>query len=629
MGVSGCGKTTIGKLLSRKVQLPFYDADDFHPKANINKMAIGLPLNDEDRLPWLKILGTQIKAWEKKGGAVLACSALKESYRKLLVTVPKDKIQFIYLSGSYNLIKEQIISRKNHFFDESLLQSQFDTLEIPKNAFQVSIEHSPDQIVQKITDYLKSDMNQKSEFGLIGLGVMGQNLALNFADQGIKLSVFNRHVAGLEEDIAKNFVENNQGKNLQGFDDLAAFIQSLQVPRKILFMVKAGDAVDNLIESMVNFLEKGDILIDGGNSHYLDTIRRIKHLKQQGINFIGTGISGGEEGARFGPSIIPGGAYKSYESIAPFLEKIAAKDKNGKPCCAYVGTEGSGHFVKMVHNGIEYAEMQLIAEAYELLRFGCQISPVEIATIFKNWSQAGLNSYLLEITIDILQKKEGDDFLLDKILDAAAQKGTGGWSTEAAISLGMPLNTISEAVMARNISALKELRVKASDIYSTSKTKLKVDKGLFINQLQNAFEAARIINHHIGFALIRAASKEFSWNINLSETARIWTNGCIIRSQLMENLVEILNENDQILLHPKVVEKLKMLKNDLVEIISISLKNGFPIPVFSSAMNYFLGFVNDNSSANLIQAQRDYFGAHTYKRVDHPDQSFHTNWKEK
>ena len=471
-------------------------------------------------------------------------------------------------------------------------------------------------------------MNQKSDFGLIGLGVMGKSLALNFADHDINISAYNRHVPDFEVDIAKNFVEEHPDKNMQGFDDMKAFVESLQTPRKILFMVKAGAPVDELIATMIPIMEEGDILIDGGNSHYLDTVRRIKHLQSHGMNFIGSGISGGEEGARFGPSIMPGGEAKSYEQVAPFLEAIAAKDKNGLPCCAYVGAEGSGHFVKMVHNGIEYAEMQLIAEAYEILRFGLNISPLEVAEIFKSWSDANLNSYLLEISIDILQKKEGDDFLLDKILDAASQKGTGGWSTEAAISLGMPLNTISDAVMARNISALKDLRVKANNLYGHIKSTIPGDKELFIKQLQNAYTAARIINHHIGFVMIAEASKEYSWNINLSETARIWTNGCIIRSDLMEGLVNILKDTNQILLHPSIVEKIKSFKNDLADCISIALKNGFPIPVFTSAMNYLLGFVNGNSNANMIQAQRDYFGAHTYKRVDQPNQSFHTNWKE-
>ena len=472
-------------------------------------------------------------------------------------------------------------------------------------------------------------MNQKSEFGIIGLGVMGKSLALNFADNNISISAYNRHVPDVEVDVAKNFVESHPKKKLQGFDDMKAFIQSLETPRKILFMVKAGSPVDELIATMASLLEVDDILIDGGNSHYLDTVRRIKNLKNHGINFIGSGISGGEEGARFGPSIMPGGDAKAYEHISPFLEKIAAKDKNGLPCCAYIGTEGSGHFVKMVHNGIEYAEMQLIAEVYEMLRYGLAFSPLEVATIFKEWNASSLNSYLLEITIDILLKKEGNEFLIDKILDAASQKGTGGWSTEAAISLGMPLNTISDAVMARNISAQKNLRVEANEAYGNLKTKFDTPKELFINQLKEGFEAARIINHHIGFAMIAEASNQYSWKINLSETARIWTNGCIIRSVLMEELVDILKDSDQILLDSKIVKKMKSLRDDLAESIASGMKNGFPLLVLSSAMNYFSAFTNGSSSANMIQAQRDYFGAHTYKRINKPmDHSFHTNWKE-
>ncbi len=473
-------------------------------------------------------------------------------------------------------------------------------------------------------------MNQKSDFGLIGLGVMGQNLALNFADNNIKLSVFNRHIPNEEVDIAKNFIEKNPNKKLLGFDELTAFIQSIQKPRNILFMVKAGAPVDSLITSLIPLLDTDDLLIDGGNSHYLDTVSRIKLLQKHHIKFVGTGISGGEEGARFGPSIMPGGSPESYKRVAPFLEKIAAKDKNETPCCAYIGAEGSGHFVKMVHNGIEYAEMQLIAEVYELLRFGMKLSPLDISTIFKSWSASNLNSYLLEITTDILQKKEGNEYLLDKILDAASQKGTGGWSTEAAISLGVPLNTISDAVMARNLSAQKNIRVKANAIYNIEKTKISIPKDQFCILLRQAYEASRIINHHIGFAMITEASNQYSWNINLKETARIWTNGCIIRSDLMEHLVTVLKESDQVLLHPEIVEKMNSVKNNLAECIAIGSKNGFSLPVLSSALNYFLGFINGNSSANVIQAQRDYFGAHTYKRIDKPlDKSFHTNWKNK
>lgn len=623
MGVSGTGKTTVGKMLADQLAVPFYDADDFHSNANIEKLASGQALTDEDRRPWLEKLGQKIAIWQASGGAVLACSALKEKYRQTLCSIPKGQFTVIHLFGSFDLIAHRLKERKNHFLNPSILKSQFENLEEPRDAIHIEVNRSPTEILQDILN----KMSKKSAFGIIGMGVMGQNLAINMANNGVKLSVFNRHVAGKEEGIARKFVSQHPSLEIQGFEDLQEFVNSVERPRNILLMIQAGPAVDAVIAELIPLLGPEDLIIDGGNSNYLDTNRRDHELAHHGINFIGTGISGGEEGARKGPSIMPGGSRSAYQRIAPFLKNIAAKDSNGGACCTYVGPEGSGHFIKMVHNGIEYAEMQLLAEVYELMRNGLGLLPEEIARSLESWKAKGLDSYLLEITINILQKEENGELLLDKILDAASQKGTGGWSTEAAIRLGAPLNTIADAVMARNISAQKELRQSANERYGPIKQKIDQSKDDFISNLMEAYAAARIINHAVGFDLMKEASEQYHWKLNFSEIARIWTNGCIIRSELMSTAVNYFKDTESLLLHPSIIKSVRDQQSSLAYVVGQALIHGYPVPVFSSSMNFFLGYVNGQSSANLIQAQRDYFGAHTYKRVDQPlSESFHTEW---
>lgn len=623
MGVSGTGKSTVGKLLADELNIPFYDADDFHSERNIEKLATGRPLTDQDRQPWLEALGKQIKKWQVLGGAVLACSALKNKYRQILTTIPDEQMTIVHLSGGFELIAQRLKARKGHFLDASILRSQFEDLEEPKDAIRIEVDESPAEILQEILN----KMSKKTAFGIIGMGVMGQNLAINMANNEVKLSVFNRHVAGKEEGIAKGFVDRHPSLEIQGYDDLKQFVDAIEAPRNILLMIQAGPAVDAVIEELTPLLEPNDLIIDGGNSNYLDTNRRDQQLTHHNINFIGTGISGGEEGARKGPSIMPGGSRTAYERIAPFLDSIAAKDINGQACCTYVGPEGSGHFIKMVHNGIEYAEMQLLAEVYELMRNGLGMLPEEIAKSLESWKTKGLDSYLLEITINILRKEENGELLLDKILDAASQKGTGGWSTEAAIRLGAPLNTIADAVMARNISAQKQLRQSANGLYGLIKNSFSENRDDFLAALQEAYAAARIINHAVGFDMMKEASEQYKWNLNFSEIARIWTNGCIIRSELMSTAVDYFKASERLLLHPTIIKSIKDQQSSLAQVVGKALASGFPLPVFSSAMNFFLGYVNGQSSANLLQAQRDYFGAHTYKRVDRPlTESFHTEW---
>ena len=625
MGVSGVGKTTIGKMLAQKLGIPFYDADDFHSEANLRLMRRGEPLQDNHRQAWLEELAEHIQEWHKQKGAVLACSALKKKYRKKLSSIPEEDLTWVFLHSEYEVIYERMAARKDHYFKPEMLQSQYDILEHPDTGIHVDVQATKEEIIKEIMEKIAAK-KKGSEIGIIGLGVMGKSLALNFGSKGIDTSVFNRHVEELEVDIAKNFArESRDIFDFPWFDDLQRFVTSLKAPRNILLMVNAGKAVDLVIEGLLPFLGKGDLIIDGGNSHYKDTNRREEYLKEKGILFMGTGISGGEEGARKGPSIMPGGPKKAYERAGKLLEKIAAKDKNGKACCAYIGPGGAGHFVKMLHNGIEYGEMQLIAETYHFLRYSYNLSPEEISEIFEHWNRK-MKSFLLEITVDILRKKEDHEFLIDKVLDAAKQKGTGGWSTNAALELGVPLDTITAAVLARNISGRKEERAKAEKRYG-KKQQQTSQKGDFSN-LFEAYRAASTINHAIGFDLLSAASEEYNWDLNLSEIARIWTNGCIIRSGFMEELSVLFKDySGHLLLHEQIVPKIKEMLPNLAETVAEALKKGFPMPLMSSAVNYFYSFTSKQSSANMIQAQRDYFGAHTYERKDAPrGRFFHSEW---
>lgn len=625
MGVSGCGKTTVGQELALQLNLPFHDADDFHSQSNTDKMRNGIPLTDDDRMPWLQQLAANIRKWEKGGGAVLACSALKENYRKVLQIVPG--INWIYLSGAHAVILERLQSRKEHYMSAVLLDSQFAALEEPVYGIHVDVSLNPEQIVQEIITKTKN-MQPHSEFGLIGLGIMGKSLALNLASKGVNVAIYNRHVAGTEEAIAgKIIAENPALSNLKGFDKLDEFIQSLARPRKLMLMIYAG-AVDQQLEELITLLEPGDVIIDGGNSNYKDTARRTERLAAKEIHYVGTGISGGEEGARKGPSIMAGGSERGYVLIAKYLDLIAAKDKKGNPCAAYIGPGGAGHFVKMVHNGIEYAEMQAIAEVYDLLKNLLKMPAEEIAGIFLSWREVGLESYLLEISTDILMKKEGNELLLDRILDQAEQKGTGGLSVAAALEYGVPYGPLAEAVMVRSLSAMKTSRIKAAALYHDEYADPNLTREDFIAALKNAYQAARIINHEIGFNLMLQASEKNQWDLDLSRIAAIWTNGCIIRSALMEELGEVLKNEESILASPIIVSKMKNWRKDFANMVAMGLQHGYALPVLSAALNYFLGYIRADSPANLIQAQRDYFGAHTYQRTDKPaSQNFHTVWK--
>lgn len=618
MGVSGAGKSSVGQALSKSLNLPFYDGDDYHPQANIDKMRQGIPLEDSDRWGWLKNLNQLAKEALKKEGAVMVCSALKEVYRQELSKDLSTACEWIYLKGSYELILERIQARAGHFMPPELLQSQFNTLEAPKNAIEINVSAPLSEIIQT----LEMRLNEQKEFGLFGLGVMGKSLARNLARNGFKIALFNRHLAGVEEGVAKNFKDDfSDLKEAAAFDEIAAFVNALETPRKIMLMVNAGPIVDHVIEDLLPFLSKGDILIDGGNSNYKDSKRRLDYLSSRQIQFIGAGVSGGEEGALTGPSIMPGGSKEAYASIQPYLEAIAAKGEDGKPCCSYIGEEGSGHFMKMVHNGIEYVEMELLAEMYAILTTLGK-NPAEIANIFESWKSVS-NSYLLEITIDILRKKEGNTPLVEKILDVAANKGTGNWTTIATAELGVPSTLIANALFARFTSSFKTQRQKVAAIFKHSPEVQTIE----VADLLKAYHFARIINHYQGFQLISEAAKTYQWNIVLSELARVWTNGCIIKSDLMKKLVPLLKESNDLLDAPSLQNELLLLKPIANKVVAQCILSEIPTSSLSESVNFLNQLKTDRSAANIIQAQRDYFGAHTYKRIHDPLQkNHHTIW---
>uniref|UniRef100_UPI0025860F45 gluconokinase, GntK/IdnK-type n=1 Tax=Algoriphagus sp. TaxID=1872435 RepID=UPI0025860F45 len=462
-GVSGTGKTTLGTLLAERLRLPFFDADHFHPAENIAKMSAGHPLNDEDRQPWLQALADQLLTSEQKGGAVLACSALKNWYREKLSV--SDNLRWIHLTGSRDLIWERMLARKNHYMKAGMLDSQIAVWEKPHQGFLLDITGTPEQLLEASLHYLTSQP-MKMKMGVIGMGVMGKSLALNLAEKGVPVSLYNRFVAGKEEGIAKKVLdENPEFSNMLAFEDLQQFVDSLEKPRRILMMIPAGAAIDAQLDALIPILEKDDLVIDGGNSFYLDSDRRVNRLKEVGMHFLPMGVSGGEEGARKGPSIMPGGNAEGYAMVEDFLGRISAKDKDGKPCVTYVGPGGSGHFIKMVHNSIEYGEMQVLAELVHLLRFGFGCSAEQVSAIFSDWGKGELKSFLLEITADLLLFKENGELLLDKILDQAGQKGTGAWSLTTALEYGIPYSPLAEAVNARGVSGEKAMRVAFSKTF--------------------------------------------------------------------------------------------------------------------------------------------------------------------
>lgn len=470
-------------------------------------------------------------------------------------------------------------------------------------------------------------MNKFSDIGLIGLAVMGENLVLNMESKGFKVSVYNRTVQKVDD-----FLKGRaSGKNITGARSIEEFVASLSRPRKIMIMVKAGNAVDEMIDILIPLLDKGDIIIDGGNTHFPDTNRRTAYVESKGLLYIGTGVSGGEEGALLGPSIMPGGSKAAWPFVKQIFQAIAAKVEDGSPCCDWVGENGAGHFVKMVHNGIEYGDMQLICEAYHIMRELLKMSADEMHLVFKEWNEGDLNSYLIEITRDILAYKDSDNQpLVDKILDTAGQKGTGKWTGIAALDLGTPLTLIVEAVFSRCLSAIKDERVKASKILKGPEPVAIENKAEFLNDLRDALYASKIVSYAQGYALMKAAAAEYKWDLNYGGIALMWRGGCIIRSVFLGKIKEAFDNNQSItnlLLDPFFKEKIEKAQRGWRKIVASAVSNGIPVPALSSAIGYFDGYRCEKLPANLLQAQRDYFGAHTYERTDKPrGEFFHTNW---
>ena len=472
------------------------------------------------------------------------------------------------------------------------------------------------------------DNVKKADIGVVGLAVMGENLILNMESKGFTVACFNRTVSKVDR-----FNEGRaMGKNIIGAHTVQELCSLLAPPRKVMLMVKAGKPVDDFIELILPFLDRGDIIIDGGNSFFGDTIRRTRYLADVGINYIGTGVSGGEEGALRGPSIMPGGNPAAWPHVKPIFQAIAAKVADGTPCCDWVGSDGAGHYVKMVHNGIEYGDMQMIAEAYFLMKHLLGMTPPEMHQVFKEWNTGELDSYLIEITRDILARTDDEtgEPMVDVILDTAGQKGTGKWTSQSALDMGAPAPTVAEAVFARFLSAIKEERVAASAILGGPEQAFGGDRDRLVEQIRQALYASKICSYAQGFQLLRMAAAEFSWALNYGQIALMWRQGCIIRAQFLGRIKEAFDEDSDLsnlLLAPYFKEAIDRSQDAWRQVVATAVTHGLPVPAFSSALAYYDGYRNARLPANILQAQRDYFGAHTYERVDRPrGEFFHTNW---
>jgi 6-phosphogluconate dehydrogenase len=471
-------------------------------------------------------------------------------------------------------------------------------------------------------------MEPTADIALIGLAVMGQNLILNMNDHGYTVVAYNRTVSKVDEflnDAAKG------RKTILPARSVEEMVSLLKRPRKIMLMVKAGSAVDDFIETLLPHLEPGDLIIDGGNSHFPDTIRRTKYLESKGLMYIGTGVSGGEEGARFGPSMMPGGSPKAWPLVKDIFQAMCARTPDGEPCCDWMGEDGAGHYVKMVHNGIEYGDMQLICEAYQMMKEGLGMTNEEMHAVFAGWMNGELDSYLIEITRDILgYKDEHGEYVVDKILDTAGQKGTGKWTSISSLDLGMPLTLIGEAVYARCLSAMKDQRVEASKILSGPKMRYEGDKMAFVEDIRQALLASKLVSYAQGFMLLREAAKEYKWNLNYGAIAMVWRAGCIIRSVFLGKIKEAFDLNpalSNLLLDPYFKGLIERCQPSWRKTVSKAVESGVPVPAFTTALAFFDGYRSERLPANLLQAQRDYFGAHTYERTDCPrGKYFHTNW---
>ena len=468
----------------------------------------------------------------------------------------------------------------------------------------------------------------KYDIGLIGLAVMGENLVLNMERNGFSVAVFNRTISKVDAFMANRA----KGKNILGCHSIEEFVANLERPRKVMLLVKAGKPVDAFIDMLIPHLEAGDIIIDGGNSHFPDTIRRTDYVESNGLLYIGTGVSGGEEGALNGPSIMPGGSTEAWPHVKPIFQKISAKVDDGSPCCEWVGENGAGHFVKMVHNGIEYGDMQMISEAYWIMKNALGMTPDEMQPVLQEWNKGELDSYLIEITTEIMGKKDDETGqpMLDVIMDKAGQKGTGRWTSQEALNLGVPAPTVVEAVFARAMSAIKDERIEAAKILNGPDVKFEGDKTEFIEMIRQALYASKICSYAQGYQLMRAAAEEYKWDLHYGEIALMWRGGCIIRAQFLGRIKEAFDKKpdlQNLLMDDYFKEAIEQNQTAWRKVVAKAVEMGIPVPAFSSALAYYDGYRSERLPANLLQAQRDYFGAHTYERVDKPrGEFFHTDW---
>ena len=614
MGVSGSGKSTIGRLLAQRLGCSFYDGDDYHPPANVAKMAAGLPLDDTDRAGWLAELARLIaEGLARDEDGVIACSALKRQYRDVLC-IDRQRVRFVYLRGDFAAIWARLQSRKGHFMKAPMLQSQFDALEEPEGAVVVDTSLEPVQVIDRILEQL---MARSPALGLLGLGVMGRSLALNFERHGYPVIGYDP-APRLPADFSVRVAGS-----------VAELVSALTPPRVVLLMVPAGAVVDAAIASLRPHLSPGDIIIDGGNSYFTDTERRAGELVADGLAFVGLGVSGGESGALWGPSLMPGGSPAAWAHVRPLFESIAAVAADGAPCVAWMGPGGAGHYVKMVHNGIEYGDMQLIAEIYDLLHRGAGLTNRQLADIFDRWNEGALRSYLIEITGHVLRRidEATGQSLVDVIMDIAGQKGTGRWTSQIALEVGAPTPTINAAVVMRLLSAAKTTRVAAAQRYG-GPARYTGDVAPLVAAAEQALLAGKITVYAQGMSLLRAAAETYGWGLEYAAIVRVWRAGCIIRADLLNEIAAAFERQpalSHLLLDYAFVRLLSDTQAGWRAVVKTGAELGIPLLAVAAALGYFDALRSDRLPANLIQAQRDFFGAHTYHRIDQ-DGVFHTDW---
>lgn len=647
MGVSGCGKSHIGHLLAQSLNYEFFDGDDFHPQSNVEKMQQGIPLTDEDRIDWLHTLN---QLFIDNESVVIACSALKPEYRDILRN-NNENLTIVYLQGNFDTIWQRHKKRDNHWFNgKSMLESQFDTLIEPLSNEAIFIDITPpvETVLHNIQQKLKQGMlmsnspsSNHSHIAMIGLGVMGKSLTLNLLD-----NQFN--VAGFDIDKEHLTATTQEAKQLNkgtflACDSLTRLLSTLKSPRVIALSIPAGKIVEQVIDDLLKAgLEPQDIVIDTGNSLWTDTIAREQKYQSQ-LQFFSTAVSGGEQGARFGPALMASGSAEAWQSIKPMWNAIAAKvDSNGLPvpplhdgesCATYTGPSGSGHFVKMVHNGIEYADMQLICEVYHYLRDAIELTPHQIGDVFTEWNQGVLNSYLIEITADILKQQDfsTDHPLVDMILDKAGQKGTGTWTAINSLEIGCPTPTITQSVYARSLSSLKSRRlIGAQCLKAKTQPVDKTNLSAVINELHDALYCAKLCAYAQGFDLMNATSEQQNWQLNFVDIAKGWRAGCIIRATFLQDIANAYHHTpalDNLLFAEHFAHQLEARQLSWRKTVSNSTMHGIPMPGISSALSYFDSMRCGTLPANLLQAQRDFFGSHTYSRIDQSESAkYHVEW---